>query len=143
MCLDTPLARRERELDDMARDPASDAARALQDLHNHDSSADATPTLRTGSKRSRDVSMDSNPLQENVRDMLNGHYKRQPTWPNTLVRTRGIVSETYLQVPARSDLAGSRKRVCCSTEAANGFEAASVHPAISLRGPGMWEGILN
>lgn len=142
MCLDTPLARRECEFDERSRDPASDAARALQDLHNHDSSADATPTPRTGSKRSRDTSMD-NTLQENVRDMLNGRYQRQPSWPNTLVRTRGIVSESYLQVPVRSDLSGARKRVCCSTEAANGYEAASVHPAISLRGPGMWEGILN
>ncbi|KAI9163379.1 G1 S-specific cyclin pas1 [Paramyrothecium foliicola] len=138
MCLDTPLAK----FDTLAQDPASDAARALQDLHNHDTSADATPTPRTGSKRSRPLSME-NPLQENVRDMLHGRYATQSAWPNTLIRTRGVVSESYLQVPARSDLSGARKRVCCSTEAANGYETSSVHPAISLRGPGMWEGILN
>jgi len=142
MCLDNPVARREREMEDMARDADSDAARVLQDLHNHDLSANTTPTPRAGSKRSRPTSMD-NTLQENVRDMLTGHYTAQPTWPNTLVRTRGIVSESYLQVPARVDLPGARKRVCCSTEAADGYEATSVHPAIGIRGPGMWDGILN
>jgi hypothetical protein len=142
MCLETPLARRECEIDERGRNPDSDAARALQDLHNHDASADATPVPRTGSKRSRDSFMD-NSLQENVRDMLNGHYQRQPTWPNTLVRTRGIVSETHLRTSARSDTANARKRVCCSTEASNGFNNAALHPAISHRGPGMWKEILN
>lgn len=144
LSLDTPLARRERELDDVARDPASDAARALQDLHNHDVSADATPIAKTGSKRSRASSIDDS-LHENVREILtgNGYESPKTTWPNTLVRSRGMVSESYLQIPNNLALGRTAKRVCCSAEAASGYEAASVHPAISLRGPGMWNDILN
>lgn len=138
LCLDTPLARREQEFDDMARDPASDAARALQDLHNYHYSADATATAKTGSKRSRPTSMD-NSLQENVREMLTARYNSsESAWPETLVRPRGIAPESYLQVPVRATLQGT-KRVCCSTEAANGFQATGM----SFRGPGMWDGILN
>jgi len=137
LSLDTPLARRERELDDMARDPASDAARALQDLHNQHYSADATPAAKVGCKRSRPLSID-NPLMENVRGMLHAQYSDDATWPETMIRSRGDGSEPYLQM-----LAGARKRVCCSTEAANGFEVASHHPGSSFRGPGMWDGILN
>ncbi|KAK2608692.1 PHO85 cyclin-5 [Conoideocrella luteorostrata] len=141
LTLDTPLARRERELDDMARDPASDAARALQDLHNHDVSADATPTAKTGRKRSRTSSID-NSLHENVRDILTRRYDApKSSWPNTLLRSRNMVSESYMQVPAT--LAPNSKRVCCSAEAASGYETTNVHPAISLRGRGMWDGILN
>jgi hypothetical protein len=136
MCLENPLGLREREMAEMARDPDSDAARVLQDLHNHDSSANATPTPRAGSKRSRPTSMDNN-LQENVRDMLTGRYTAQPTWPNTLIRTRGIVSESHLQVPVRVETPGARKRFCCGTE------ATSMQPAFGQRGPGMWDGILN
>ena len=143
LSLDTPLARRERELDDMARDPASDAARALQDLHNHTSSADATPIAKVGSKRSRASSID-NSLQDNVREILSGRSgSSESARPNTLARSRGMVSETYLQFPARPTLGGPGKRVCCSTEAANGYAAANVHSAIGFGGPGMWDGILN
>jgi hypothetical protein len=142
VCLENPLALRERDMEDMARDPDSDAARVLQDLHNHDLSANATPTPRAGSKRSRPTSME-NHLQENVRDMLNGRYTAQPTWPNTLIRTRGIVSESHLQIPVRVETADARKRVCCGTEAANGYQAASMQPTFGQRGPGMWDGILN
>jgi hypothetical protein len=136
LSLDTPLARRQKELDDMARD--SDAARALQELQNYNA-----PAPRSGTKRSRTASMD-NCLQENVREMLGGRYSTQrPTWPDTLVRTRGITSESNLQVPVRPSLPGTGKRVCCSAEAAQGYEFSSVHPALGIRGPGMWEGILN
>jgi len=136
LSLDTPLARRQQELEDMARD--SDAARALQELQNHNATAP-----RSGTKRSRTASMD-NCLQENVREMLGGRYSTQrPAWPDTLVRTRGITSESNLQVPVRPSLPGTGKRVCCSAEAAQGYEFSSVHPAIGIRGPGMWEGILN
>ncbi|EYB26393.1 hypothetical protein FG05_08662 [Fusarium graminearum] len=136
LSLDTPLARRQQELEDMARD--SDAARALQELQNYNASAP-----RSGTKRSRTASMD-NCLQENVREMLGGRYSTQrPTWPDTLVRTRGITSESNLQVPVRPSLPGTGKRVCCSAEAAQGYEFSSVHPALGIRGPGMWEGILN
>ena len=135
LTLDTPLARRERELDD--------AARALQDLHNHDVSADATPTAtKVGLKRSR-PSTDST-LHVNVRDMLyRRHDSSSPVWPETLVRSRGEVPDSYLQVPATSSHGRSPKRVCCSTEAASGFDGANVHPAMSLRGNGIWNGILN
>lgn len=143
LCLDTPLARRERELDEMTRDPASDAARALQDLHNHDVSADATPTAKTGSKRSRATSID-NSLHENVRDILNRRYESpESSWSNTLASSRAMASESYLQVPVHTTFGRNAKRVCCSAEAATGYQAAGVHPAIGLRGPGMWDGILN
>ncbi|KAF4463438.1 G1 S-specific cyclin pas1 [Fusarium albosuccineum] len=145
LSLETPLARREQELDEMARD-ASDAARALQELQNYRASTEVIPTasVRTGTKRSRTASMD-NCLQENVREMLSGRYysTERQAWPDTLVRTRGFTSDSNLQVPVRPSLPGTGKRVCCSAEAAQGYEVSSVHPAIGIRGPGMWEGILN
>lgn len=130
LSLSTPLARRERDLEDMARDPASDAARALQDLHNHyRHSADSTPTpVKTGIKRSRPASME-NSLQDNVRDILHGNLDNfDGSWSDRLVRPR---------------LSESRKRICCSTEAANGYRVAAAHPVMSFRGSSMWDGILN
>jgi hypothetical protein len=154
LSLDTPLARSARELEGMARDPANDAARALQELQNYRLGAESsTPTpkaaAKTGSKRSRTCSMD-NSLQDNVREMLGGgsfystvsNDKPASTWPDTLVRSRRDGAEQ--QVPVRASLRVGRKRVCCSTEAAEGFEVSGLHPAIGgYRGPGMWEGILN
>ncbi|SPJ81787.1 related to G1/S-specific cyclin pas1 [Fusarium torulosum] len=141
LSLDTPLARRQQELEDMARD--SDAARALQELHYRSVEVMRAAAPRSGTKRSRTASMD-NGLQENVREILGGPYSTQrPAWPDTLVRTRGITSESNLQIPVRPNLPGTGKRVCCSAEAAQGYEVSSVHPAIGIRGPGMWEGILN
>ncbi|KAM0236930.1 hypothetical protein ACHAP5_009267 [Fusarium lateritium] len=141
LSLDTPLARRQQELEDMARD--SDAARALQELHYRSAEVMQAGAPRSGTKRSRTASMD-NGLQENVREILGGPYSTQrPAWPDTLVRTRGITSESNLQIPVRPNLPGTGKRVCCSAEAARGYEVSSVHPAIGIRGPGMWEGILN
>lgn len=138
LSLDTPLARRERELDDMARNAASDAARALQDLHNHGSAADSTPTARTGCKRSRAASSSDCALQDNVRDILSGrHGSALSAWPEMMLRAGDVRAEAGMQFPARPTSGGTGKRVCCSTE------AASVHPALSLRGPGMWDGILN
>ncbi|KAF7557519.1 hypothetical protein G7046_g6009 [Stylonectria norvegica] len=146
LSLETPLAKREQEFDDMVRDPASDAARALQELQNYCIYAEATPTatVKTGTKRSRPTSID-NSLQENVREMLRGRYQsaEDATWPATLVRSRSVASESNLQIPMRPSLTGTSKRVCCSAEAAQGFEASAVHPAIGIRGPGMWDGILN
>lgn len=126
----------------MARD--SDAARALQELHNYRAAETVTATApRSGTKRTRTASMD-NCLQENVREILGGRYSTQHSvWPDTLVRTRGITSESNLQIPVRPSLPGTGKRVCCSAEAAQGYEVSSVHPAIGLRGPGLLEGILN
>ncbi|KJZ75794.1 hypothetical protein HIM_04951 [Hirsutella minnesotensis 3608] len=137
LSLDTPLARRERELEDMARDAASDAARTLQDLHKHGYATDAMPTPKTGCKRSRAASNSDVTLQENVREILNGRRGTSSTaWPDTLVRTGDMRPEMGLQFPVRP-LGGAGKRVCCSAE------AASAYPPISLGGPGMWDGILN
>ncbi|PHH68609.1 hypothetical protein CDD83_6030 [Cordyceps sp. RAO-2017] len=139
LSLDTPLGRRERDLDEFAREAASDAARALQDLHNHGSSAETTPTARTGCKRSRTTSTGESSLQDNVRDLLVGRGgAAEPAWAETLVGgPGGFAAEAGLQFPVRPTLGGGGKRVCCSAE------AGSMHPALSLRGPGMWDGILN
>lgn len=111
LSLDTPLARRHDDLEDMV----CDAARALQDLHNQDMhSAESTPIARLSRKR---PALMDDCLQENVRYLLHGTYPApQTTWND------------------------SRKRVCCSTEAATGFQAANSHPALNQ---GIWEGILN
>lgn len=126
LSLDTPLARREQELEYMARDPVGDAARALQDLHNQDlHSAESTPVARVNRKRARPALMDDC-LQENVRDILNrGYTFPQSEWTDSLVR---------------ANLTAPRKRVCCSTEAASGFQTASMNPTLNQ---GIWEGILN
>ncbi|TQV93070.1 hypothetical protein V2A60_003619 [Cordyceps javanica] len=122
LSLDTPLARREEELEEM-RDPVCDAARALQDLHHQDlHSADSTPIARLSRKRTRPALMDDC-LQENVRHLLHGTYpapEAQATW----------------------NMTSSRKRMCCSTEAANGFQAANPGSVLG-HGQGIWEGILN
>ncbi|KAM3545515.1 hypothetical protein ARSEF1564_001509 [Beauveria bassiana] len=121
LSLDTPLARREEELEDMARDPVCDAARALQDLHNQDlHSASSTPIARMNRKRSRPALMDDS-LQENVRHLLHGTYHiPEVTW----------------------NMKSSHKRVCCSTEAVTGFQTANPRPVLN-QGQGIWEGILN
>lgn len=134
MSLDTPLAKRDHEMDDTARD--NDAARALQELHNnyHRSIAMQVPVsaAKAGSKRSRPVSMDNSNVQDCVRDMLNGSYPTmEASWTDSLVRSR-------------ASLRDSRKRMCCSTEASQQYNMSSLHPAMGgLGGPGMWEGILN
>jgi PHO85 cyclin-5 len=117
LSLNTPLARREAEMEYFSKD--EEAARALQELHNCPRDS---PTR--GSKRSRPVSID-NSLQENVRELLNGHFQSEQSWSETLVRSKD-----------RSD----RKRVCCATEARDN----TLHPAFGgVARPGMWEGILN
>lgn len=128
LSLDTPLARREADLEEMARDPVCDAARALQDLHNQDlHSGESTPVARMSRKRTRPALMDDC-LQENVRHLLHGTYPApEATWNDSL---------------ARGNVAGSHKRVCCSTEAATGFQAANPRPVLN-QGQGIWDGILN
>lgn len=117
MSLETPLGRREREMDD--------AARALQELQRSGSSRPAMPA-RAGSKRGR-----TNSVHDDVREMLAGQ-ENGLSWPESMVRA---------QVPIRR---GSHKRVCCSTEAARAPRFPSLHPAVGgFGGPGMWEGILN
>lgn len=144
MSLDhTPLARRENTLEDMSRDAASDAARTLQELHSQRFTSNVpTPTAKTGSKRSRPMSIE-NALQENVRDILGMRRNSgDAAWPDALVRSRAYVSESNIRQSIRPTLTGSRKRVCCSAEAADGYRAAIPRSA-SFTGPGMWDGILN
>jgi hypothetical protein len=117
MSWETPLGRREREMDD--------AARALQELHRSGANRPAMPA-RVGSKRGR-----ADSVHDDVREMLAGQQDSL-SWPETMVRA---------QVPARR---GSHKRVCCSTEAARAPMFSALHPAVGgFGGPGMWEGILN
>ncbi len=126
LSLDTPLAR--RELDYISKD--EEAARALQELHNHPRSVESPP--RAGAKRARPQSID-NSLQENVREMLSGHYPTsESNWSDDLIRSR---PNAQVALRSTSNASLGRKRVCCSSEAAR-----DLLPAI--RGPGMWEGIL-
>ena len=127
--MDNSMAGRKRRHDDTTSDAASDAARTLQELHSYrmhfDVAAAATYPRRSAQGGS---------LQDNVRSLLSSDSTYGGAgWPNTLVRSQTFVAPEFPQ----------RKRVCCSTEAASGYEAASVHPAMSLRAPGMWQGILN
>ncbi|EKD14612.1 uncharacterized protein L3040_000135 [Drepanopeziza brunnea f. sp. 'multigermtubi'] len=141
LSLGTPLAR-QADLEVYSKDQA---ARALQELHNHPRSS-ASP-IRAGEKRSRPQSID-NSLQENVREMLSGRY--QPSQSNSSdrhARTRSIhVAAASPQVAVRSTYPPSlgRKRICCATEAANGLQRHPGHPVFGgLGGPGMWQHILN
>ncbi|RFU74923.1 g1 s-specific cyclin pcl5 [Trichoderma arundinaceum] len=143
LSLETPLARQERELQGMSRDPASDAARALQHLHNQSArGVDLTPIApKTGIKRSRTASVDQ-PLQDHVREMLHAPYvPGSAPWP--IARSRALDgSEPYFQVPVRPNPGETRKRLCCSAEAASGYQAATSNHAYGLREPSFW-GILN
>jgi hypothetical protein len=152
LSIETPLARRECDMDDAAaRDSVNDAARALQELHNYQQDmvypTPAYPTsapAKAGCKRSRTVSID-NSLQDNVREILAGRYPAgDAAWADTLLRPRHYVPEESEQVPIRATLRGGRKRVCCAAEVANAYTVSSLHPAMGgLAGPGMWAGILN
>ena len=70
LTLESPLARREREME-MCQD-ASEAAKALQDLHNQGYAAP-----KTGCKRTRTASMDA-ALHDNVREILSGQIQISP-----------------------------------------------------------------
>ncbi|KAM0333439.1 hypothetical protein ACHAQA_002101 [Verticillium albo-atrum] len=122
-------------LEEMSRDSANDAARALQALQGYHYPADATPTGCLSRKRSRDL-LEKSSLQDNVREML---ARSELTWSNSMVRPRaGMVPQASLE------RGSPRKRVCCATEAAHGSGASNSHFALGgYRGPGMWEGILN
>ncbi|KAL7947670.1 hypothetical protein V8C42DRAFT_351709 [Trichoderma barbatum] len=143
--LETPLARQQRELEGMSRDPASDAARALQHLHSQSiRGVDFKPTAaiapKAGIKRSRTASVDQ-PLQDHVREMLYPHGAGSAPW--SIARSRGLDgSEPYLQVPVRPSPGETRKRLCCSAQAASGYQAATSNHAYGLREPSFW-GILN
>jgi len=143
LSLETPAGRQENDVDYYSRDSANDAARALQELHNNPRSNES-PQMpsRAGAKRSRPVSIEHS-LQDNVRDILTSQYRttNENAWPDSLVRSRlgsdlrSISCDSAKAVSRGSD---GRKRVCCSTEAVNGFPEPGV-----LARPGMWEGILN
>jgi hypothetical protein len=142
LSLSTPLARRE-ESDYFSKD--EEAARALQELHNHPRSVESPN--RTGAKRSRPLSID-NSLQENVREMLSGHYYSSETSrsQNLVHSRRSLETSPTAQIAVHSTSTASfgRKRVCCSAEASRGLPRTNLHPALGgLGGPGMWEGILN
>ncbi|KAI5464160.1 hypothetical protein BGZ63DRAFT_350149 [Mariannaea sp. PMI_226] len=139
LSLETPLARREQELEDMAQDAA---ARALQELQNYRASTETQ--VKVGTKRSRTASMDY-PLQHEVRELLSSQYYESegPAWPETMVRSRPVMPQPVLRVPVRPVFTGSQKRVCCSAEAAQGYEVSLARSAFGIQGPGMWEGILN
>lgn len=149
LSLETPLARRVCDIDYISKDSEHNAARALQDLHNHPRSVDL-PCNRAGAKRSRPQSIDHS-LQENVREMLNGHYhvSSEMKWSDELVRSRSqrtADSDSSAQVAVGSTSKGAlgRKRVCCASEATRGLPQSGLHPALGgFGGPGMWEGILN
>ncbi|KAK4154846.1 hypothetical protein C8A00DRAFT_42460 [Chaetomidium leptoderma] len=127
LSLDTPPARREREVDD--------AARALQELQRYGASR-PTIQVKAGSKRTRLAS-----LQDDVREMLTDHYQGNVWWSETMVRGRAGISDDDQQLPVPRS---SSKRVCCSTEAARAPRMPSFHPAMGgYGGPGMWGGILN
>jgi PHO85 cyclin-5 len=139
----TPLARNGLPTESLSRDAASDAARALQELQRqHSTSSLTTPVAKTGNKRSRPMSIE-NALQENVRDILGVQRPSgEAAWPDTLIRSRVYVSESNIRQSVRPSLGASRKRVCCSAEAAHGYQPA-IPRSVSFAGPGMWEGILN
>ncbi|KAI1359224.1 hypothetical protein F5Y08DRAFT_85910 [Xylaria arbuscula] len=143
MSLNTPIARRDCDLDD-----AADAARALQELQNYHYSSTRGPLSRTrsGMKRGRRVSTDDS-LQENVREMLCEQYSRSSTkeWQHIIVESQSATDYDAHQTPVYNSLDGCRKRLCCSTEALmNPYVIPTIHPAMGgPGGPGMWEGILN
>ncbi|PNP51164.1 hypothetical protein THARTR1_08226 [Trichoderma harzianum] len=143
LALETPLARQQRQLEGMSRDPDSDAARALQHLHSQSiRGVDFTPTApvaaKAGIKRSRTASVDQ-PLQDHVREMIYPHGAGSATWP--ISRSRGLDgTEPYLQVPVRPSPEETRKRLCCSAQASSGYQAAT--STFRPREPSFW-GILN
>ncbi|KAI0487339.1 hypothetical protein F4859DRAFT_251748 [Xylaria cf. heliscus] len=140
MSLETPLARRDCDMED-----AADAARALQELHNyHHSNTQAGSTPRLCLKRNRRVSTDS--LQENVREMLSEQYNSyNENWQDRTVEIRSVADLDARQTPVLDFRSGCRKRLCCPAKnTIRTYVVPTIHPAVGGPGaPGMWEGILN
>ncbi|TVY27501.1 G1/S-specific cyclin [Lachnellula hyalina] len=84
LSLDTPLARREVDMEYFSKD--EEAARALQELHNHPRSVESPSR-----KRSRPQSID-NSLQENVREILNPYQSAESNWSENLIRSRAVLT---------------------------------------------------
>ncbi|KAI5867576.1 hypothetical protein GGS23DRAFT_183421 [Durotheca rogersii] len=139
MSLDTPLARRGCEMDDV-----TSAARALQELHRyHQRTNTQSCAPRLSAKRSRPSSMDI-PLQENVREMLNNQYRSftEREWIDAVIGCCTSPDSGSQRTPVLATH-GGRKRVCCSSDTRS-YVIPPIHPAVGgLGGPGMWEGILN
>lgn len=103
-------------------------------MSSPESYTDSVATLddsKVGSKRPLPSSFD---LQDNVRELLRARPVLPERWSSDPVQPRST-SGQYLQVPERSDLPDSRKRLCCSAEAANAFSVETQRS--------MWGGILN
>jgi hypothetical protein len=148
--MDTPLGRRERELEEMARESANDAARALQEMHHgYISPPEAATPIRAGSKRSRSNSLEASLLQENVREILSGRSQCRggAGWPATMVRTRFSNPEMrqtlQVPVPVPTLTRTGSKRLCCSAEVSQELGPDYLHPGMGGMGrPGMWANIL-
>ncbi|KAL3422324.1 G1/S-specific cyclin Pcl5 [Phlyctema vagabunda] len=139
LSLNTPLARRENDMEYFSNQSEQEAARALQELHNHPRCVESPS--RAGAKRSRPTSID-NSLQENVREMLSGRYPRssETNWSDDLVRPKlgRNANASPSQIAVRSSSGG--KRVCCATEASL---SQPLHPAFGgIAGPGMWRDLI-
>ncbi|KAI1300442.1 hypothetical protein F5Y03DRAFT_228143 [Xylaria venustula] len=142
MSLETPLTRRDCEMED-----AADAARALQELHNyHYVDTRVHLNRRPGLKRTRRVSTDDS-LQENVRQMLSANYRSCDTkeWQDRINDSQSAADLDLRQTPVYTSYDGCRKRLCCSAETTvHPYVIPTTHPAVGgPGGPGMWEGILN
>ena len=149
MALETPLGRRERDLEEMARESANDAARTLQELHHgYVSTPEANTPVRAGSKRSRSNSLETSLLQEDVREILSGRSQcRGSGWPETVVRTRFSNPEMrqalQVPVPVPTLTRTGSKRLCCSAEVYQELGPNYLHPGMGGMGrPGMWTNIL-
>ncbi|KAI0862841.1 hypothetical protein F4860DRAFT_99528 [Xylaria cubensis] len=141
MSLETPLARRDCDMED-----AADAARALQELHNYHHSNAQADSVRLCLKRNRRVSTDES-LQENVREMLSEQYNshNENRWQDRTVEGRPVADLNVRQTSVLDFRGGCRKRLCCSVESTiRTYVIPTIHPAVGGPGaPGMWEGILN
>ncbi|KEZ39333.1 Cyclin [Scedosporium apiospermum] len=142
--LETPLGRRESELEAMVGESVNDAARTLHELQQWGCASAKTGSIaRTGSKRGRSDSLESS-LQENVRDILNTNVEGVERWPETLVRSKSF-AERRLQLPAPLLTRRGSKRLCCSTEASQDLRGEYMLPSLTggLGRSGMWAGILH
>ncbi|KAG5995979.1 hypothetical protein E4U54_002689 [Claviceps lovelessii] len=138
-----PVTRGLSVRDMVVGDAATDAAKVLQDLHNHDSSCLSTPTVLPlpTRKRTRANSADiNNHLHDNVRKMLIRHYEAvEPSLATMgsrshLAHGNGIMHDGSLQVASHGALGHCVKRLCCSTEAASEYQITSMHPVVGLGG---------
>ncbi|KAK3311342.1 uncharacterized protein B0T15DRAFT_71799 [Chaetomium strumarium] len=144
--MDTPLASREREM--------NDAAQALHDLQRYGASRSAVQ-VKTGIKRSRALSRE-NVLQDDVREMLADQYSRNGSWLETMVQpqqsSRAFAwdgNNNNNNNSSRSSNGNSngnrRKRVCFSTEPSlPHLRIPSLRSTVGgYGGPRMWDRILN